>query len=294
MLAASAAPYPDAMPEGDTIHRTAAALRPVLVDRALTRVELPRVRRPHLEVGRVVTAVEPRGKHLLIHTDDGRVLHTHLRMTGAWHTYRPRERWRKPPRAARVVLGVEGAVVVCFSAPIVEVLDAAGLPRHPTLRALGPDLCDASVDLEEAVRRMGALAAADTPIGEVMLDQRIACGVGNVYRCDVLFLHGLDPSTPLGAVGEVTRRALLTDAARLLRRNLGPGPRTTAPGAGPGGLWVHGRGGAPCRRCGTAITISHLGEQARVVYRCPTCQPDHTGAGDAGAGDTGVGATARN
>ncbi|MEX1178182.1 MAG: DNA-formamidopyrimidine glycosylase family protein [Nitriliruptor sp.] len=263
------------MPEGDTIHRAAATLRAALVGRTLTKVEIPRLRPPWPGVGARVTGVEARGKHLLIATSDGLFLHTHQMMTGAWHLYAPGERWRKSPRAARVVLTVPGVVAVCFASPVVEVLDASGLARHPSLRRLGPDLCDPGADLDEALVRLGRLSAPERAIGEALLDQRIACGVGNVYRCDVLFLHGLHPATPVQAVDGPTRRALLTTAGELLRENLtGHGSRTTVPGGSDGSLWVYGRGGQPCRRCRTPISSGHLGEQARLVYWCPVCQPD--------------------
>jgi endonuclease-8 len=265
------------MPEGDTIHRVAARLRPVLRGAPLTRVELPRVPRPHPVAGSTVTGVEARGKHLLVHTSDGLTIHTHLRMTGSWHLYRPGERWHKPERGARVVLAVPGAVAVCFHAPIVEVLPTAALGRHPSLRALGPDLCDDRADLDDAVRRLEAVASGGTTIGEALLDQRVAAGIGNVYRCDVLFLHGLDPATPAAAVPAARRRLLLEDAARLLRANLTTARRTTAPEHGTGALWVHGRAGQPCRRCSTPIEVAPLGDQARLAYRCPTCQPAHRG-----------------
>ncbi|MFU8841113.1 MAG: Fpg/Nei family DNA glycosylase [Nitriliruptoraceae bacterium] len=263
------------MPEGDTIHRIAARLRPVLRARPLTRVELPRVPPPHPTPGTSVTGVEARGKHLLVHTADALTIHTHLRMTGSWHLYRPGERWRKPTRAARVVLAVPGAVVVCFNAPIVEVLPTTSLGRHPALRALGPDLCEEAADLDEALHRLGAVGGGNTTIGEALLDQRVAAGIGNVYRCDVLFLHGVDPATPVAAVPTALRRALVEDAARLLRANLTTSTRTTAPSHGPGALWVHGRAGQPCRRCGTPIEVAPLGDQARLAYRCPRCQPAH-------------------
>ena len=263
------------MPEGDTIHRVATTLRAALVGHQLTRVELPRTPRPHPGPGARISGVEARGKHLLVHVDDGLTIHTHLRMTGAWHLYRPGERWRKPARAARVVLAVERALAVCFAAPVVEVLDARGLQRHPSLRALGPDLCDPDVDLDDALRRLRQLPGPDTTIGEALLDQRIACGVGNVYRCDVLFLHGIDPATPSRHLDAATGHALLADASALLRANLHTAARTTAPEAGEGATWVHGRGSEPCRRCGTPIEVGRLGEQARYVYRCPSCQPDH-------------------
>ena len=269
--------YPRPMPEGDTIHRAAAALRRGLLGRELTRVEMPRQRPPLPAVGATIQRIEARGKHLLIGSSDGLIVHTHQRMTGSWHLYRPGERWRKGAGAARVVLGVESATAVCFSAPVVEVLDDRSLRRHPTLRALGPDLCDPTADIEEAVARLGRLVDGERSIGEALLDQRVACGMGNVYRCDVLFLHGLHPATPVRAVDAPTRRSLLATSAELLRANLDSRMRTTVPGGGPGALWVHGRAGEPCRRCGTPILVDRLGEHARYVYWCPSCQPVHPG-----------------
>jgi endonuclease VIII len=161
---------------------------------------------------------------------------------------------------------------VCFASPVVEVLDEASLARHPTLRRLGPDLCDPDVDLDVVVTRLDRAAPPGRAIGEVLLDQRVACGIGNVYRCDVLFLHGLHPTTPVGAVPDDARRSLYATASDLLRRNLVGAARTTT--GGPAGtLWVYGRRGQPCRRCGTPIEEDHLGDQARVVNWCPRCQP---------------------
>jgi endonuclease VIII len=261
------------MPEGDTIHRAARSLRAALVGHELSRVEMARHAGPMPKVGAEVTGVEARGKHLLIHTSDGLTIHTHQRMTGSWHLYRPGERWQKSPRAARVVLGVDGQVAVCFSSPIVEVLDARGLARHPSLHRLGPDLCDPSADLDEAAARLERLSPPTRPVGEALLDQRIACGVGNVYRCDVLFLHGLHPWTPVGELDEGVGAQLLATASRLLQANLDATRRTTVTEGPQGRLWVHGRGGRPCRTCGTPVEVAPLGEQARVVYWCPNCQP---------------------
>jgi endonuclease VIII len=260
------------MPEGDTIHRAAAALRHALLGQELTRVDLPRVAPPHPRVGAHVVRVEARGKHLLLRTSDGLTIHTHQRMTGSWHLYRPGERWRKAPGTARVVLATARAVAACFAAPVVEVLDDRGVRRHPALRRLGPDLLDPAHDLHEVLRRMQALIPDDRTVGEVLLDQRVACGIGNVYRCDVLFLHALAPDTPIAEVDDDTRRSLYRTAASLLRANTDVAARTTVEGAPAGSLWVHGRAGAPCRRCGTPIATGQLGEQARYVYWCPRCQ----------------------
>lgn len=259
------------MPEGDTIHATAARLRAALTHRPLTRVEVPRALGPLPRTGERVEAVEARGKHLLIHV--GRlVVHSHQGMTGSWRLYRPGQRWATSPRAARVVLGVDGAVAVCAASPVVEVLDAAALARHPVLRRLGPDLCDPATDPAAVAQLLRRRCAPERPVGEALLDQRVTCGVGNVYRCDVLFLHGLHPGQPVGSLSDDQLLAVLETSARLLRANVATTRRTTVPDAPAGTLWVHGRAGRPCRRCGAAVACEPRGEPPRHVYWCPSCQ----------------------
>ncbi|HEY6533030.1 MAG TPA: DNA-formamidopyrimidine glycosylase family protein [Acidimicrobiales bacterium] len=262
------------MPEGDTIHRAAARLAPALVGREIVRFEAQRVPPPWPKPGVVVVGAEARGKHLLVHFDDGWTLQTHMRMTGSWHLYRPGERWRKPRHLVRALVEVgsaadgadpEGWVAVCFSAPVVQ------LVREPRTLHLGPDLCTPDADLDEAVRRMGAIDPS-TLVVDVLLDQRICCGVGNVYKSEVLFALRLHPLTPIGAVEPAERRRMVETAARQLRANLTTSSRTTVAGP-PGTLAVYGRQREPCRRCGTPIAWSRTGSQARGTYWCPQCQP---------------------
>ena len=258
------------MPEGDTIHRSAARLRPALEGRRLVRFDAPRARsrtggpRP----GATVVSVEARGKHLLVGFDDGHVLHTHMGMTGSWHLYAPGERWRKPPWLARAVVEVEGAVAVCFSAPTVELLHERDPTPHRSLDGLGPDLCVADPDLDGAVARMAQVPDPGTAIADVLLDQRVASGIGNVYKSEALFACGVDPFLPVERVDEPSRRRLLDTASHMLRANLGSGPRTTI----AGGLAVYGRARRPCRRCGTPIRTARQGPMARSTYWCPRCQ----------------------
>lgn len=265
------------MPEGDTIHRAARSLHQALAGRALTRFEAARLPHRPFPTGTVVLVAEARGKHCLIHFDDGRTLHTHMRMTGSWHLYRPGERWRKKPGAARVVLEVaadgerSGWVAVCFAAPVVELVASEddGRPGADPTAHLGPDLVAPDPDIDEALARLGRLSAPPREIGDALLDQRIANGVGNVYKSEVCFACRLDPFTPVGEVGEALRRRLLETASRQLRANLGGGERVTV----PGGLAVYGRRDQPCRRCGTAIAWRPQGAHARGTYWCPVCQP---------------------
>jgi endonuclease-8 len=255
------------VPEGDTIFRTAATLRSALAGGSLVRFEARRLRANAPEVGTPVRSVEARGKHLLVAFDDGRILHTHMGMSGSWHVYRSGERWRKDPAAARVVLEVPGAVAVCFSAPVVELLDERELRTHPRLSALGPDLCSPDADLDEGLDRLGRLPP-ETEIAIALLDQRVACGVGNVYKSETLFACRVDPFARVGDLEARTRRGILVKASELLRRNLDGGPRATFEGA----LAVYGRTHRPCPRCGTAIRSRRQGEANRTTYWCPSCQ----------------------
>ena len=258
------------MPEGDTIHRTAERLRAALLGATVVRLEAPRRRVRGPSPGERVDDVEARGKHLLIRCSGGLTVHTHMRMSGSWHVYRPGERWRRSRGAMVVLLETEEAQAVCFSAPVVEVLDAPEIARHPRLKALGPDLCEPSPDLDEVMRRLDRLGAADlsVEIGVALLDQTVAAGIGNVHRSEVPWACRVDPWRRLVAVDDGTRRALYSTAHGLLRANLSSHRRRTV----PQGLAVYGRAGRACRRCGARIEARRQGTQARVVWWCPACQ----------------------
>jgi endonuclease-8 len=265
------------VPEGDTIYRTATVLRRALlsgvVRRAVARSQPGLSRVPDLSVlaGFTVTAVESRGKHLLIGFSSGAWLRTHMRMKGSWHRYAPGEPWRLPSRRASCILETDAAVAVCFDAPAVELLSAAELPRHAGLRALGPDLLGPAPDFEEAVRRLRERAAV--PLGEALLDQRAMAGIGNVIKSEALFMERLDPWSPVSAFSGEQLSAVVERAAALLRANTGGGARVTTGRRSPGdALWVYKRSGRPCRRCGTLIRARRQGEQARSTYWCPHCQ----------------------
>jgi endonuclease-8 len=265
------------MPEGDTLHRTANRLRPALVGGALTRFEAARLLGDRPTLGTTVTGVEAVGKHLLIDFSDGLSLRTHLGMPGSWHLYREGERWRKPRHLLRALVVVPGWEAACFSAPQVQTYrrDRPGGPlgtaRDP-LGHLGPDLCLADVDLDEAVRRFATVPEPDEQIGPALLDQRIAAGIGNVYKSEVLHRLRVDPFVAVADVPVEVRRQLLEVASRLLRFNLTTTRRTTVAGP-PGSVAVYGRARQPCRSCGTPIRMARQGAQARSTYWCPRCQP---------------------
>ena len=255
------------MPEGDTIFRSATVLRRALAGKAVERFEAPRLRPRPFPSGTRVASVEARGKHLLIAFDDGRVLHTHMQMSGSWHVYGPGQRWHRTERQLRVRIDVADATAVCFNAPVVELLTERELARHPRLLALGPDLCSPDADLDEVLRRLERVPG-DTPLGVAVLDQRVACGIGNVYKSEVLFAERLDPFAPIASLDTGARRRLYERAGELLRATLDGGRRVTA----PGGLAVYRKAGRPCPRCRGPIATRRQGEAARSTYWCPSCQ----------------------
>ena len=247
------------MPEGDTIFRTAATLRRWLVDREITSARTTAPVPVEILVGDRVAAVDANGKHLLMRFASDRVLHTHMRMTGAWHVYTTGARWQRPASQARLVLEAGTRIAVCFNAPVIELLAPGGVRVHPALVALGPDVLAEPLDLL-GIGQRAAQRPPETEIGDLLLDQRVVCGIGNIYRCEALFVRGVHPRRP---AADVDLAAVVGAAAGLMRANLG------TPTAAH---WVYQRAGRPCRRCGTRIASGRVGEQARTAYWCPRCQ----------------------
>jgi endonuclease-8 len=276
------------MPEGDTLFRTAAGLRPHLVGGTVTAARA-RVPGPAVErvVGATVTAVDAIGKNLLVRFDNGLELRTHLRMHGSWHRYRPGEPWRRPAGRAVLVLEVPGAVAVCFDAPVVELLETRAERLHRPLAGLGPDATADAFDRDEALRRLRDRARAGLTAAEALLDQRALAGIGNVYKSEVLFIERVDPFAPVGTLDDATlgrlvdraRALLLANRSSAVRATTGPAgggaPGAELPGAPPARgarAWVYRRRGRPCRRCGTLVRSRRHGDLPRTTYWCPTCQ----------------------
>jgi endonuclease-8 len=265
------------VPEGDTIFQTAAALRPLLVGQQIRGARSGRTPGPQLQrvVGARVTAVEPLGKHMLIHFDNGLVLHTHMRMAGTWHRYAPGEPWRIAAWKARVVLEVDGHVVVCFNAPVAELMPARAAQLHPALAALGPDLLSPDFDSAEAFSRLRS--RPELEIAEALLDQRVMAGVGNVFKSEILFIESINPWTHVASLSDDQLQTLIATARRLLNENITPGrwrrvttqsdPRVRADS------FVYGRANLPCTHCGTAIRVLRQGSLNRSTYWCARCQP---------------------
>jgi endonuclease VIII len=265
------------MPEGDTIYRTAASIRKWIGDRNITAARsslrglgIDRV------VGRTLTRVEPVGKHLLMQfdgaeaTDPSLLLRTHMMMSGSWHVYAVGAVWQRPERQAKVVLAASERLAVCFNAPVVE-LTLESVETALGIAHLGPDILLDPFEVGSAVMR-ARRSPADRAIGEVLLDQRVVAGIGNIYRCESMFLEGINPWTPQGSLSSAAITALLLRAEQLMKQNLTPAKVSRNLDAGDDATNVYRRSGKPCRVCGTALDSKPQGPQARTAYWCPTCQ----------------------
>ncbi|MEU7024278.1 DNA-formamidopyrimidine glycosylase family protein [Streptomyces sp. NPDC046203] len=257
------------MPEGDTVWYAAHRLDAALAGRVLTHADLrvPRFATADL-TGRRVLGVVPRGKHLLARIEGGLTLHSHLRMDGAWRVYAAGERPRGgPAHQIRAVLGNTEFTAYGYRLPVLELIRTA--EESKVVGHLGPDPLGPDWDPAEAVRRLTADPAR--PLGEALLDQRNLAGIGNVYKSELAFLAAVAPWLPVGELGPGVPDRLVATAHRLLEANKDrPDRRTTTTRRMGERLYVYGREGRPCPRCGAPVRKAESGD--RVTYWCPACQ----------------------
>lgn len=275
------------MPEGDTIFRTARALTRALAGRLITgfRSNYPLLTRFHDDTpltGQQVERVEARGKWLLIYFSGGGILTTHMLMNGAWHIYRPGERWQQPGRNMRIVLENSVCQAVGFSVPVAYMHTARSLERdqripHPSRDVLRPEF-----DAQAAIDRIRASAAEE--IADVLLHQEILAGVGNEFKSEICFICNVHPFARVATLTDAQIAELVATSQRLVAANIledtadttvtyrGQGRRTRHASDPRESVWVYGRAGQPCFRCQTTIERRLQGPDARVTFWCPACQ----------------------
>jgi len=257
------------LPEGDTVYRSAKHLNAALAGTVLTRcdIRVPAFATVDLS-GERVHEVVSRGKHLLMRVG-AYTLHSHLKMEGAWHLYRPGSSWFRPAFLARAILANDSVEAVGFELGLFEVIERDR--ENEAVGYLGPDLLGSDWDLQLALANIQREPARE--IGLALLDQRNLAGLGNVYRAELCFLRGVLPTRAVAEVGELEKMIEL--ARRLIDANKDRPQRVTTGNLRRDRLWVYGRAGQPCRRCGTTIQRGELGDndlQLRVTSWCPDCQ----------------------
>jgi endonuclease-8 len=293
------------MPEGDTIYRAARALQKAIGGKVVTGFEtglakLARVNDDTPLVGRVVEKVESRGKWCLIFFSGDLILVTHMLMSGSWHLYRAGERWQMGRRRMRVVIRVGDEKgdweAVGFNIPVAEFHTTQSLERSSQVPKLGPDILSESFTVEGGVARMATYGREnpDAEIALVLLNQRVLAGLGNVYKSEVLFAAQVNPFRAMRTITLREMEAMVDAAQRYMQANVVGGKgdgivtysgnrRTTHAMDREERLWVYGRQGQECRRCGAMVMMRKQGVQARSTYWCPACQP-WVGEGEAPIG----------
>ncbi len=275
------------MPEGDTIYRSARALGKALTGKVVTHFETALAPLASVDdnmslAGRTIENIEARGKWLMIFFSGDLILVTHMLMSGSWHIYRVGERWRVPRRGMRCVIRVEDFEAVAFNVPVAKFFNARTLERNSMIPKLGPDLL--RDDYDEAEARARVLARPEEEIASVLLNQRVIAGLGNVYKVEVCFLCGVHPFRMVSSLTPAELDCLLYQSKKLISENVQTNSedkiltytgarRTTRSADQASRLWVYGRQGQPCRRCGTAVLQRKQGPDARSTYWCPQCQP---------------------
>ena len=279
------------MPEGDTIYRTARALQRAIGGRVVTGFEtglakLARVNDDAPLVGRVVEKVESRGKWCLIFFSGDLILVTHMLMSGSWHLYRTGERWRMGRSRMRVVIRTVDWEAVAFNVPVAEFHTARSLERSSQVPKLGPDILADEFTVEGGVARLAAYGRenSEAEIAVVLLNQRVLAGLGNVYKSEVAFAAGVNPFRAMSTITPREMETMVEFSQRYMKANVVDGAgdgivtysgnrRTTHSSNREERLWVYGRQGQECRRCGTLVMMRKQGVQARSTYWCPACQP---------------------
>jgi len=276
------------MPEGDTIFRTARAMGRALIGKTITgfRSNYPLLTRFHDETpitGQTVDNVESRGKWLLIHFSGGATLATHMLMNGSWHLYPHGQRWHRPARDMRIVLENREYQAVAFTVPVARIYTAQQLAREKRIPSSESDVLNENFDAASTVARIRAYPTEE--IGNVLLYQHVMAGAGNVFKSEICFVEGVNPFCLVAGLAHQQIEALVRSAQSLVRSNVledsantivtyrGAGRRTTHNTRPTDNLWVYGRSGNPCRRCGTPIRHRLQGRDARVTFWCPVCQP---------------------
>ncbi len=257
------------MPEGDTIHYAANRLRPLLEGAVPDELATPHPRFaadrwPQRLAGRAVTAVDAHGKHLFLRFEGDLVIHSHLRMTGSWGTYRAGQRWRRAPRRAWLVARARGGEAVQFDGPVLELLTAARARGRSDIAGLGPDILAPELDEDGFLRRL----RGDDPtraIGDALLDQRTIAGIGNLWKAEGCHAAGVDPWRPTGRISDDEALAIVRATRPRMQQSARDGMQDRF-------RVVYDRAGRPCPRCSETIRARGMGDDNRTTFWCPGCQ----------------------
>lgn len=293
------------MPEGDTIFRSARAMQRAIGGKVCTGFEaglapLARVNDDAPLAGRMIERVESRGKWLLIYFSGDLILVTHMLMSGSWHLYKAGEKWWMGKDRMRAAIRTADWQAVAFNVPIAEFHTARSLERYSQIPKLGVDALSDEYTVERGVAKLREYGVANptAEIAVVLLNQRIIAGLGNVYKSEVAFAAGVNPFRAMSTITDKELEVMAEVSGKWLKVNVLDGAsdgivtysgnrRTTGNTDRTQRLWVYGRQGQECRRCGGLVQMRKQGEQARSTYWCPGCQPWLPATGQGGEAPVG-------
>ncbi|MDQ3104707.1 MAG: Fpg/Nei family DNA glycosylase [Actinomycetota bacterium] len=259
------------MPEGHTLHRLARAVQRRFRGGPL-RITSPQGRfaaGAELIDGATLRRAEANGKHLLLDLGEDRHLHVHLGLFG--RTTIGEAPAPQPVGAVRMRIETDAAYLDLRGATVCEVL--TGTERARLLGRLGPDPLRRDADPDRAWVR---LSRSTRPVAALLMDQSVVSGVGNAFRAEVLFRHGLDPAQPGSDLTKVTWDALWADLSLLLADGVRTGRiRTLRPEHGRNRRtgprhYVYRRAGERCLVCAQPVSVAELA--GRRLYWCDSCQ----------------------
>ena len=279
------------MPEGDTIYRAARAMQKAIGGKTVTAFEanvatLASVADDKGIIGRTVEKVEARGKWCLVHLTGDVILLTHMLMSGSWHIYKTGEKWWMGRNRMRCAITCGDYQAVAFNVPVAEFHTARSLERNSQVPKLGVDILSDDYSVEAGVRALKQRMVSDPTeeIAVALLNQRVLAGLGNVYKSEVAFAGGVNPFRQMRTLTDREMEVMADVSQRYMKANVMDGSgdgivtysgnrRTTHSMDRSDRLWVYGRQGQECRRCGALVMMRKQGEQARSTYWCPGCQP---------------------
>ena len=297
------------MPEGDTIYRSARAMQRAIGGKLCTGFEtglapLARVNDDTPLAGRTIEKVESRGKWLLVHFSGDLILVTHMLMSGSWHLYRTGEKWWMGRDRMRAAIYTADWQALAFNVPVAEFHTARSLARYSQIPKLGIDALSDEYTVERGVASLRAYGVEhpEAEIAVVLLNQRVIAGLGNVYKSEVAFAAGVNPFRAMSTLSQHELEVMAEVSQKWLKVNVLDGSsatgrdgivtysgnrRTTGASDRAERLWVYGRQGQECRRCGALVQMRKQGEQARSTYWCPGCQPWIASPGQSGDAPVG-------
>jgi endonuclease-8 len=209
-----------------------------------------------------IEKVEAHGKQFWFHLSDDRVILVHLMMWGSWRIYRVGETWDKPRERARVIFRTESNEVVGFSVPVVRVLTLSELRKDPNWGNLGPDPLRSDFSSKEFLRRLKQQASRE--IGEVLLDQKVIAGIGNILRIEILFACGIHPLRRVESLSQEEKMENLHWTLKLCGKWMKEMGRKNT------WIRIYRKSGKPCPECDTLIEFFR--QAGRITYACPKCQ----------------------